>query len=89
MPLSNEQVTAIQDKVAKLVADKGVADKKTADANAADTAVAQAEAAKAQATAVQSQAKLDEAAAGAVVNSDLKDLERYLEALLSPPTPPA
>lgn len=78
MPITNEQLAAIQAKVAKLVTDKTDADSKTQASNAADTALATA-------SATANQAKLDEAAADSLATSDLTDLSAYLDSLVAPP----
>ncbi len=82
MPISSEQLQAIQDKVNKLVLDKNDADEKTQNSNAADTAAATANATAAQ-------AKLDEAAADAMATADLTDLSAYLDSLVAPPATPS
>ncbi len=78
MPITTEQLQAIQDKVKQLVADKTDADDKTQRSNEADTDAAQA-------NAVAAQAKLDEAAADALATADLTDLSAYLDSLVAPP----
>jgi hypothetical protein len=83
MPITNDQLQAIQARVAKLVADKTDADAKTQISNQADTA-------SAQASATAAQAKLDEASADALATSDLTDLSSYLDSLVAaPPVVPA
>lgn len=78
--ITTQQLQAIQDKVAKLVADKTDADAKTSASNAADTAAAQA-------TAIAAQAKLDESAADSLATADLLDLQSFVDGLASPPVP--
>lgn len=79
--VTDDDLKALQAKVAQLVADKADADAKTQASNAADTAAAQA-------AAVASQAKLDESAADAKASADLTDLVSFVESLAGAPMPP-
>ena len=82
MSITQDQLKAVQDKVATLVADKQDEDAKTAVSNQADTDAATANAKAAQ-------AKVDEQAASSKTAADLQDLTHLLETLTAPPAAPA
>lgn len=76
--ITAEQLAQLKTMISNLEQAKGDADAKTQVSNQADTAAAQAAADAAQ-------AKLDEAAADALVTGDLQELVAFVDGLVTPP----